>query len=202
MLSGTPSRTAKAAAAHRAAHQVLEQGRLFADPLALRILGDDAETAVREAEADPSKRRMRIFIAARTRFAEDALAAAVQRGVRQLVVLGAGLDTFAYRSPHGDRLSLFEVDHPATQAWKRQRLADAAIPVPDSLVFAPIAPEASERRTGIMFKACPLGFALQTWTDHCAACIDGQYVESESLCDDGLLDRSLSFGGGHAPCSS
>jgi methyltransferase (TIGR00027 family) len=138
MLSGTPSRTARAAAAHRAAHQVLEQGRLFADPLALRILGDEAETVVREAEADPSKRRMRLFIAARTRFAEDALAAAVQRGVRQLVVLGAGLDTFAYRSPHGDRLRMFEVDHPATQAWKRQRLADAAIPVPDSLVFAPI----------------------------------------------------------------
>jgi methyltransferase (TIGR00027 family) len=117
---------------------MLEQGRIFADPLALRILGDEAETAVREAQEDPSKRRMRIFIAVRTRFAEDALAAAVQHGVRQLVVLGAGLDTYAYRSPHGDALRIFEVDHPATQAWKRECLADAAIPVPDSLVYAPI----------------------------------------------------------------
>ena len=81
---------------------------------------------------------MRIFIAARTRFAEDALAAAAERGVRQLVVLGAGLDTYAYRHPLRDRLHIFEVDHPATQAGKRQRLEDAATPRPSSLTFAPI----------------------------------------------------------------
>jgi methyltransferase (TIGR00027 family) len=81
---------------------------------------------------------MRIFIAVRTHFAEDALAAAVERGVRQLVVLGAGLDTYAYRGAWRDRLRIFEVDHPATQVWKRQRLADAAIPLPPGLTFAPI----------------------------------------------------------------
>jgi methyltransferase (TIGR00027 family) len=81
---------------------------------------------------------MRIFIVVRTRFAEDALAAAVGRGVRQVVVLGAGLDTYAYRSTLRDRLRIFEVDHPATQVWKRQRLEDAAIPIPNSLTFAPI----------------------------------------------------------------
>jgi len=127
-----------AAATHRAAHQVLEQGRIFADPLALRILGQDAETVAREAEEDPSRRRMRIFVAIRTRFAEDALVAAVERGVSQVVVLGAGLDTYAYRSVFGDRLPIFEVDHPATQAWKRQRLEEAAIAVPRFLTFAPI----------------------------------------------------------------
>jgi methyltransferase (TIGR00027 family) len=135
---GKPSRTAWAAAAHRAAHQVLEQGRIFTDPLALRILGEDSETVARKAEERPSGRRMRIFIAVRTRFAEDALAAAVERGVRQVVVLGAGLDTYAYRSTLRDRLRIFEVDHPATQAWKRQCLVDAAIPIPHSLTFAPI----------------------------------------------------------------
>ena len=102
MQFGEPSRTALGAARHRAAHQLLEQGRIFADPLAVRILtegagGEDAETIAREAEESPSRRAMRIFIAVRTRFAEDALAAAVERGVRQLVVLGAGLDTYAYR---------------------------------------------------------------------------------------------------------
>ena len=81
---------------------------------------------------------MRIFIAARTRFAEDALAAAFERGVRQLVVLGAGLDTYAYRGVLRDRLRVFEVDRPATQAWKRRRLAEAAIPLPASLRFAPV----------------------------------------------------------------
>ncbi|MBZ5525937.1 MAG: SAM-dependent methyltransferase [Acidobacteriia bacterium] len=138
MHMSEPSRTALAAAAYRAAHQVLEQGRIFADPLALRILGEDAETVARKAEEQPSGRGLRIFIAARTRFTEDSLAASVERGVRQLVVLGAGLDTFAYRSPLRARLRIFEVDHPATQEWKRQRLGEAAIPIPDSLTFAPI----------------------------------------------------------------
>jgi methyltransferase (TIGR00027 family) len=133
-----PSRTAWAAAAHRAAHQVLEGGRIFADPLAVRILGTDAETVAREAEGEPSRRRMRIFIAVRTRFAEDALAAAVGRGTSQLVVLGAGLDTYANRSPFGERLRVFEVDHPATQAWKRELLRQAAIPLPGSVTFAPV----------------------------------------------------------------
>jgi methyltransferase (TIGR00027 family) len=81
---------------------------------------------------------MRIFIAARTRFAEDALAAAVEHGARQIVVLGAGLDTFAYRNPFRGLVRVFEVDHPATQEWKRQRLADAAIPLPPWLTFAPL----------------------------------------------------------------
>jgi methyltransferase (TIGR00027 family) len=138
MQSGQPSRTAWAAAAHRAAHQILEQGRIFTDPLALLILGQEAENVAREAEVQPSSGAMRLFIAARTRFAEDSLAAAFQQGVRQLVVLGAGLDTYAYRSPFGNRLRIFEVDHPATQAWKRERLVDAAISIPLSLTFAPI----------------------------------------------------------------
>jgi methyltransferase (TIGR00027 family) len=137
MQSGQPSRTALGAASHRAAHQVLERGFIFSDPLALRILGTDAEAAIAEAEQEPRKRALRLFIAVRTRFAEDALAAAVARGTRQLVVLGAGLDTYAYRAdPTG--LRVFEVDHPATQAWKRERLAEAAIAIPNTLTFAPI----------------------------------------------------------------
>src|SRR5271165_5506686 len=122
MQFGEPSRTARAAAFHRAAHQVLEHGRIFADPLALTILGADGDVIAREAEKHASGRRMRIFIALRTRFAEDALAGTVERGVRQLVVLGAGLDTYAYRGPLRERLRILEVDHPATQTWKRERL--------------------------------------------------------------------------------
>jgi methyltransferase (TIGR00027 family) len=116
----------------------MEHGRIFADPLAVRILGEDADTIVRQAEENPSGRRMRIFIAARSRFAEDALAAAVERGVRQLVILGAGLDTYAWRGAMRQRLRIFEVDHPATQAWKRGQLREVGIPLPDSLTFAPI----------------------------------------------------------------
>ncbi|MGC2527448.1 MAG: class I SAM-dependent methyltransferase, partial [Candidatus Acidiferrum sp.] len=78
-----PSLTAWAAAAHRAAHQVLEEGRIFSDPLAVRILGQDSQAAAQDAAAHPSRLGMRLFIAARTRFAEDSLAAAVEQGVRQ-----------------------------------------------------------------------------------------------------------------------
>jgi methyltransferase (TIGR00027 family) len=136
--SGEPSRTALGAASHRAAHQALEGGAIFHDPLALRILGADADAAVEEARRDPDKRWMRRFIALRTRFAEDAIGQAYAGGVRQVVVLGAGLDTYAYRAtlPAGARV--FELDHPATQAWKRERLASAAIEVPDAVSFVPI----------------------------------------------------------------
>lgn len=138
MQYGQPSRTALAAAYHRAAHQVLEDGRIFRDPLAVRILGETPEAVRQWAEERSSGRRMRIFIAVRARFAEDALAAAVAVGATQLVVLGAGLDTYAYRGACREWLRIFEVDHPATQAWKRQRLADAAIPQPARLTFAPV----------------------------------------------------------------
>src|SRR5579862_4466812 len=109
------SRTAVAAATHRAAHQLLEHGRIFSDPLAIAILGIDRDDIVRQARENPSSRRMRLFISIRTRFAEDALAAAHARGVRQLLVLGAGLDTYAYRSSLPNGFRIFEVDHPTTQ---------------------------------------------------------------------------------------
>ena len=139
MNERAPSRTAFAAAMHRAAHQVLEGGRIFADPLALRILGMEVEAVAQHAAARAGARGMRLFIALRSAFAESTLVRGVEaRGVRQAVILGAGLDTFAYRQPCGDGLRVFEVDHPATQAWKQQRLVDAGIVAPASLVFAPV----------------------------------------------------------------
>ena len=118
---------------------MLEGGRIFADPLAARILGRSLGEIAEDAAANPDRRGMRLFIAARTRFAEDAAATAVAAGARQLVVLGAGLDTFAYRHPHqAAGLRVFEVDHPATQAWKRERLAQAGIEPPASLTYSPV----------------------------------------------------------------
>lgn len=140
MQAGQPSRTALGAAGLRAAHQVLDGAAIFADPLAFRILGADADALLREAEAetDPYRERLRWFIAVRSRIADDALAAAKKRGTRQLVVLGAGLDTTAYRAPPSQNLRIFEVDDPATQAWKRQRLTEADIPPPPTLTFVPV----------------------------------------------------------------
>jgi methyltransferase (TIGR00027 family) len=137
MQPGQFSRTALGAAGHRAAHQVLEGGRIFADPFALRILGEDAESAVAEAREDPRRGGLRNFIATRSRFAEEAARRAIGEGARQIVVLGAGLDTFAYRLGPSEGLGVFEVDHPATQAEKRRRLAAAGIAAPLHLTFAP-----------------------------------------------------------------
>jgi methyltransferase (TIGR00027 family) len=136
--AGQPSRTALAAATHRAAHQILERGSIFSDALAVRIIGGNAEAIARDAAENPSRSKMRGFIAARTRFAEDSLGAAVAQGTTQLVILGAGLDTFAYRNPFGERLRVFEVDHPATQEWKRNLLKNAGIAIPNSLIYAPV----------------------------------------------------------------
>ena len=109
---------------HRAVHPILDHPVLFDDPLAFPILGVDRDEVLAAA---PPRSRLRMFIALRHRLAEQTLAAAYAQGTRQCVVLGAGLDTIAYRNDHAD-LRVFEVDHPATQAWKRERLAEAGVP--------------------------------------------------------------------------
>ena len=141
MQEGHPSKTAFAVARRRAAHQVLDQQPLILiDPIAVPILGPQTADGIR-AEADkhnsPFGRSMRSFMVARSRYAEEQLRAAVAAGVTQYVVLGAGLDTFAYRNRY-DQLRVFEVDHPATQQWKRYLLAQAAVEIPPSLTFVPV----------------------------------------------------------------
>ena len=141
MRENRPSATAQRVAMRRAVHQILDQPKVLDDPIALRILGTESASALQAdpqgQEHTPLARYLRAFLAVRSRFAEDELALAVERGVRQYVVLGAGLDTFAYRNPH-PALRVFEVDHPATQAWKRERLGEAEIPIPGTLTFAPV----------------------------------------------------------------
>ena len=135
MKQGGASRTALGAAGHRAAHQVLERGIVFADPLALAILAADAEEALALARDEPERRGIRLFIAMRSRFAEDAARRAIDGGVRQILVLGAGLDTFAYRLQAPADLRVFELDHPATQADKRRRLVEAQIAEPAHVAY-------------------------------------------------------------------
>ncbi|MGX8013754.1 SAM-dependent methyltransferase [Mesorhizobium sp. ORM8.1] len=137
MEDAKPSRTALGVARMRALNQLSPQAPLFRDPYAGAILGDAAPTAQNLEQEDERGRRMRLFVAARARLAEDWLAAAVRRGVRQVVVLGAGLDTFSLRNPYPD-VAVFEVDHPATQAWKRKCLADAGLAEPPATTFVPV----------------------------------------------------------------
>jgi methyltransferase (TIGR00027 family) len=134
-----PSRTAMAAAMHRAAHQQQENGAIFADALAVPIVGADGALYLDAWGTAKERRGMRLFIAARHRVAEDRLAAAVAAGLRQIVVVGAGLDTTALRGLHAEAgARYFEVDHPSTQAWKRERIAELGLTPPATLTFTPV----------------------------------------------------------------
>jgi methyltransferase (TIGR00027 family) len=142
MIEARPSATALRVAMRRAAHQFLDVPTVFDDPLALRILGEKSALELRSSTAtlqDAAARSLRAFLVARSRFAEDELARAVGHGATQYVILGAGLDTFAYHNPYLEpALRVFEVDFPATQLWKQRLLADAAITVPSSVTYAPV----------------------------------------------------------------
>jgi methyltransferase (TIGR00027 family) len=137
MNAGEPSRTALMIARQRAAHQVLDHGSILNDPFAMKILREDEKDVLQFATKHPVLSIGRLITAARSRIAEDALSKAVEKGFRQIVILGAGLDTFALRNPHSE-LDIFEVDHPATQAWKLARLAEAEIALPPSPIFVPV----------------------------------------------------------------
>jgi methyltransferase (TIGR00027 family) len=139
MKPNEPSRTALVIARQRAAHQLLDHGSILNDPFAMKILHEDERDVLQFANEHPLASIGRLFTTARSRIAEDALSGGVERGIRQIVILGAGLDTFALRSPHGaQQIPIYEVDHPATQAWKRQRLAEAQLALPPWLTLVPV----------------------------------------------------------------
>ncbi len=139
MKPNEPSRTALMIALQRAAHQALDHGSILDDPFAMKILREQEKEVLQFANKHPLASIGRLFTAARSRIAEDALSTAVERGVRQIVILGAGLDTFALRNPHAARqILIYEVDHPATQAWKRERLAEAQIALPPWLTLVAV----------------------------------------------------------------
>jgi methyltransferase (TIGR00027 family) len=150
MNPNEPSRTALMIAQQRAAHQLLDHGSILNDPFAMKILREDEKDVLQFVNAHPLASIGRLFTAARSRIAEDALSEALERGVRQIVILGAGLDTFALRSPYSARgIPIYEVDHPATQQWKRQRLAEAELALPPWLVFVPVDFERNDLGEGL-----------------------------------------------------
>ena len=123
-------------AIRRAAHQLVDHPPVLDDSIAVKLIGADYPRDLERASHTVA-RDFRAYLAARSRFAEDHLAQAVAAGVRQYVILGAGLDTFAYRNPF-TRLRVFEADFPATQEGKREMLAAAGIESPPNLTFVPL----------------------------------------------------------------
>ncbi|HEY4303127.1 MAG TPA: class I SAM-dependent methyltransferase [Gemmatimonadaceae bacterium] len=143
MADRNASLTARGVAGLRAAHQLIDaKPPILDDPVIVKLLGPEIEARIRaEAERNdpPLARGLRSHVVLRSRFAEDALHNAVARGVRQYVLLGAGLDTFAYRQPewaHG--LAIVEVDQPASQSEKRRLLESAGVSIPSNVRFADV----------------------------------------------------------------
>jgi methyltransferase (TIGR00027 family) len=134
------SRTALATALMRAAHTRRDPNPLIVDPWGDRLVPESVKRAMAatddllEAALMGSPSYANVII--RTRYAEDALKAAVSKGVRQYVLVGAGFDSFSLRQPaFAANLQILEVDFPATQTLKLQRLAACAIALPDNVHF-------------------------------------------------------------------
>jgi methyltransferase (TIGR00027 family) len=155
MEEGRPSATALLTAMVRAAHLLWDDPpKIFEDTLALRLCACDSEASLKtqldqfDAEvarstspdfALISRRSLTAMVVMRSRYVEDEVDDAVTKGVSQYVILGAGLDSLAYRRLDLAKvLRVFEVDHPATQAWKRTRLDMARVKSPPNLSVVPV----------------------------------------------------------------
>ncbi|TQM32428.1 class I SAM-dependent methyltransferase [Nocardia bhagyanarayanae] len=135
-----PDHTAVRVALWRALHAEIDaRPSVFDDRIGLRLAAPEDGWRDRPDMDPRTTSPMRAGIVARARFVEDLLAEQIDRGVDQYVLLGAGLDTFAQRRPElAARLTVFEVDQPGTQAWKRQRLGELGSAVPDGLRWVPV----------------------------------------------------------------
>ena len=151
MRSAEPSRTAMMSATCRGAHRLHDAAPwVFDDPFALSLVGPawpEILGAMATRFSEPMLRQATASMVNRSRYAEDRLLAGA---FAQYVILGAGLDSFAWRRPDVLRaLRVYEVDHPATQAWKRERAEALALPTSDEHVFAPVDFESETLRHGL-----------------------------------------------------
>lgn len=135
-----PDSTAARVALWRALHVETDSPpHVLEDTIGLKLLAPDEDWRSRGDMNPQFTRPFRASIVARARFIEDLVAEQAGLGVTQYVILGAGLDTFAQRRPEiASRLTVFEVDPPGPQAWKRQRLIELGFGVPDWLRFVPV----------------------------------------------------------------
>jgi methyltransferase (TIGR00027 family) len=139
-LAGAPDSTAVRVALWRAMHvQVDPPPHVLEDEIGLQLVAPDDGWRARPDMDPAGTRGFRAAMVARARFIEDLAAQQAAYGVSQYVILGAGLDTFAQRRPElASRLRVFEVDQPAPQAWKRQRLIELGFSIPGWLRLVPV----------------------------------------------------------------
>lgn len=112
---------------------------ILTDETGLQLISPPAGWQQRPDMHPDFTRRLRATMVARSGFIEDLVTSQSQQGIRQYILLGAGLDTFAQRRPDiTSRLAVYEVDQPDTQAWKQQRLKEEGYPLPDGLHFVAV----------------------------------------------------------------
>jgi methyltransferase (TIGR00027 family) len=135
----TPDSTAVRVALWRAMHVQADQPpHVHVDEIGLRLAAPDDGWRARPDMDPRATSGFRASIVARARFIEDLVTEKAGHGVAQYVILGAGLDTFAQRKPEiAARLTVFEVDQPGPQAWKRERLIELGYGIPDWLRLVP-----------------------------------------------------------------
>ncbi len=140
MTSDIRSMLAEYTAMMRAQHYLHDDPpKILDDPFALRLLSTKMADAARETGFQTTIQwRVGALVLGRSRFAEDAFDIALKKGVRQYVALGAGLDTFSLRRP--DLLTtvrMYEIDQPATQEWKKERMVSSGCGIPENIEFVP-----------------------------------------------------------------
>lgn len=157
MQPSTASKTALATSLMRALHTRADPNRIINDPWGDRLVPEAARESIRQratsaamtvhgnagdtdadACADAWLRGSAAYasVITRSRYAEDTLHSAVARGCTQYVLIGAGFDSYALRTPQESaHLSIYEVDHQATQSLKRQRILECGLSVRDSVHF-------------------------------------------------------------------
>jgi methyltransferase (TIGR00027 family) len=138
--AATPDSTAVRTALWRALHlEVDAPPHVLDDRIGLQLAAPDSDWRQRPDMNEYATPGVRASIVARARFIEDLAVDEADHGVGQYVLLGAGLDTFAQRRPEiASRITVFEVDQPGPQAWKRQRLVELGFGVPDWLRLVPV----------------------------------------------------------------
>jgi methyltransferase (TIGR00027 family) len=148
VLADQPSRSMLRAATRRAAHQLLDRPCIFEDPIAVGLVPEASQHAILEAVDEhraPLSTLLRGVYAFRSRFAEDRLAKAALRGVCQYVVVGAGLETFAWRQPAFARdMRVFYLDHPSSLTWTTERFRRRGLTPPPNLSFVSVDLEVRE----------------------------------------------------------
>jgi len=191
MFPGRPSQTMLRTATLRAAHQLLDKPPILHDPVAVGLVPKSSEQAVLATlneHLDPAA--LRLHFALRSRFAEDRLAEAISRNVRQYVIVGAGLDTFPWRQPdYARNLKIFAVDHIATLAWTQVLFWDQGLPKPANLTFVPA--DLEECQLGKYLSE--FGFDLDT-PSFCSVLGVTQYINRQAV--DALLEFAASLKAG------